>query len=160
MKSLILMRHAKAKSEFPGTDIDRPLTKSGKLSVAHLFPKFKSFLHDSPVFYVSISTRTKQTMAAICEAMGKVQLQLSIETNLYHASLEELLSFIKNIEGNPEQIILIGHNPGLNMLVENCMQADAIHFPPASFCVIESNVENWHDFNLENNKVVFLYQSK
>ncbi len=160
MKSLILMRHAKAKTDFTGLDIDRPLTKSGKASIVDLFPKLNSFLQESPHFYASISVRTKQTMAAIFQELNAVQVQLSIETNLYHASCDEILSFIQSIDSHINQVIIIGHNPGLHEFVAHCMQDDSIAFPPASFCVIQSPVKHWHDFAVENSKVAFLYHSK
>lgn len=160
MKSLILMRHAKAKTDFDGQDIDRPLTKSGNASIAHLFPKLSSFLQVSPHFFASISVRTKQTMAAICQELGAVQVHLSIETNLYHASCDEIIAFIQSIDSHINQVIIIGHNPGLQEFVAKCLKGNSIAFPPASFCVIQTPIKHWHDFAIDNSNVTYLYQSK
>ena len=160
MKSLILMRHAKAKTDFSGLDIDRPLTKSGKASIIQLFPKLNSFIQESPHFYASISVRTKQTMAAICQELDAVQVHLSIETSLYHASFNEIVAFIQSIDSHINQVIIIGHNPGMHEFVARCKQDFSIAFPPASFCVIQSPVINWHDFAVDKSKVNYLYHSK
>jgi phosphohistidine phosphatase len=156
MKQLILMRHAKAKSKFEGIDFDRPLTKSGIDSIEALSLIFKRFLIPNPLFFVSNSIRTRETFFYLHQQFKKEEVEVSFENSLYHASFEELLSFIKQIENTNEQVVLIAHNPGLNQLASVCLNNEMIQFPPSSYLVLEAPIEHWHDFNLNHVKVLYL----
>ena len=156
MKRLILMRHAKAKRKFEGIDFDRPLTNSGKDAIQNLSQNFIKYLKPNSVFFVSNSIRTRETFYCLHQQFDKLEVEVSFENSLYHASFEELFSFIKQLDNKIELVSIIAHNPGLHQFASMCLKDEMIQFPPSSFLVLDAPIENWHDFNFNQLKILYL----
>ena len=139
-KKLILMRHAKSSWKFPElSDHQRPLNKRGIRDA----PRMGSFLQKSDyipdLILVSNAKRTLQTL----ELLGKhfQDIPKKIISNLYDATLEDLLSEIHQIPIGKTAMI-IGHNPGLEILIDRLTKENHI-MPTASVAIVEQKKQKW-----------------
>lgn len=115
-KTIFLMRHAKSDWADGASDEERPLNSRGKRD-AKKMAQYLSGIVDGPVKIVASSAkRTRDTAAALIQAMPRAQL--TIDETLYLAGVPTLYRVIEENLHEP-YLILIAHNPGLEDLVNN-----------------------------------------
>lgn len=74
-----------------------------------------------------------------------VEEQLSFADDFYHAPAEVYLDFIGRLrDESVEKVLLIGHNPGLEELVENLSGVWEV-MPTAAVAHFEIEAERWAD---------------
>ena len=119
MQKLILMRHAKSDwNTTAGSDFDRPLADRGRRDA----PKMGAWLkHEDLVpdlFISSSALRAKQTAQCVAEVMGFLQENILWDERIYGASVDGLLDVINDYTHETGTLLLVGHNPGLDSLLE------------------------------------------
>lgn len=115
MRQLILMRHAKAERlAASGQDRDRPLTDRGRADARLMARELAQRGVRPDVALVSGSMRTRQTWDEMADAFGDVDLR--IEDGLYNADPETLRGFVEQMAEVAGVLILIAHNPGVQLL--------------------------------------------
>lgn len=146
MRTLILMRHAKAEAKAPsGEDHDRSLTVRG-LSDARLMGRVLAEAGLKPdLALVSSAERTRQTWAGLAESFPEAEARF--ERRLYNAAAQTIRHVVELAEGGAETIVLVGHNPGvpmamLELIIEGAEPASVIEkargsFPTSSAVVFE-----------------------
>ena len=118
MKALLLMRHAKSSWRDPTLpDFDRPLNKRG-LKAAPLIGKFMRKRGIRPDLVLSSpAKRAAQTTTLVMER-GQLEATLRYDERLYGASAADLLAVVSQIEESATEVLLVGHNPGIQDLLE------------------------------------------
>lgn len=66
----------------------------------------------------SPALRTKQTVLAVVEKLGLPEQEVIWEPEIYAASLDQLLEVLTRYVSAADSVLLVGHNPGLDNLVE------------------------------------------
>src|SRR5438132_4416419 len=110
-KRLFLLRHAKSSWDDPGLDDhERPLAPRGRRAVRVLGEHLReNGIHPVQVL-CSSSRRTRETMEGV--ALGGEML---IESELYQADAEQLLERLRRVPEDVESVMVIGHNPTLQI---------------------------------------------
>jgi phosphohistidine phosphatase len=118
MKSLLLLRHAKTiKKDAPISDEMRPLSDSGKYDVYQM-GKFLKNTKLFPCLIISSSAkRAKDTSNLLAESIG-YNKEIHLSELLYETSAKYNLNVISEISNNISIVLLVGHNPILENLVE------------------------------------------
>lgn len=155
-KRLFLLRHAKSSREDPLLDdFDRPLNKRGQRA-AHAMAEWLAArsLHPDLVF-CSAAARTRETLAAVRPALGATP-EIRVERRLYLADAETILDVLGTLDESPEppaQVMVIGHNPGLEDLALRLVPPGEIEtrrriatkFPTCAFLDLSFAVDDWAD---------------
>lgn len=117
-RELLLLRHAKSDWDQACDDVDRPLNARGQ----HDAPRIGRWLRDRKLppdrVLSSPACRAAQTAHAVCAELGYPAERILWDKRLYLASLETLLDVLAEQNGPPHRLLLIGHNPGLEDLLE------------------------------------------
>ena len=112
-KHLFVLRHAKSSWDDPGLDDhERPLAPRGRRAVEAIASYVSARDIRPDLVLCSSSRRTRETLDGI--AVGGEHL---IESALYSASTEEILERLRQVPEHVSSAMLIGHNPGVQMLV-------------------------------------------
>jgi phosphohistidine phosphatase len=117
-RRLILLRHAKSdwNDEHLG-DFDRALTDRGRRDA----PAVGRFLHGAGyrIDYVisSPARRAWETALAVCEESRIPDANIQWRSDLYLASLDDLLDVLAQVQAEARNVLLVGHNPGLEDLL-------------------------------------------
>jgi phosphohistidine phosphatase len=151
MLTLIVLRHAKSSWANPGLeDFDRPLARRGEEAA----PLMGAFLAERglvpDLILCSTSRRTRQTLTLALRAM-KAQPETEFSEALYHATVPTLLAAIKDAPDDVRQLMLVGHNPGLQSLALDLIgggdpagrRAIAHKFPSGAAAVMTFDAPNW-----------------
>jgi len=144
MKTLLLMRHAKSSWKHPDLpDQDRPLNKRGEKDA----PRMGKFIREKElipqVILASPAKRVTQTVDGMLEKMafkGKVEYIDS----LYLAEPSAYLSTLQTISDKFERVLVVGHNPGLEGLLQ-ILSGKVESLPTASLAHLILPIEHWAD---------------
>ncbi|MHC4958936.1 MAG: SixA phosphatase family protein [Planctomycetota bacterium] len=115
---ILVFRHAKSSWESGArTDFERPLSSRGKRDAPRM-GRWLAEQHLVPDLVVSSpAKRARQTARRASEAMGLDPDAILFKDEIYEASLTALLGVLAEC---PEgRVMLVGHNPGLEVLVEH-----------------------------------------
>jgi len=117
LKSLFLMRHAKSSwSSDASDDFSRPLNERGMRDAKRIAELFKERgWHPERIVY-SAAKRTTITAECLGQTFTQAKEVISSE-KLYLAGLDQLLSVVSETPENVTQLLLIGHNPGMEQLL-------------------------------------------
>ena len=112
-KRLFILRHAKSSWDDPAlADYDRPLAARGWRAVNALAQHVSAAGIEPALVLCSSSRRTRETLDGL-----KLGGEHVIEPALYGASCEELLERLHRVPEEIGSVLLVGHNPTLQMLV-------------------------------------------
>jgi phosphohistidine phosphatase len=142
VKTLILLRHTKSswKDKTLG-DIDRPLNDRG-IRASELIGNYIRKEKIVPDLIISSpATRARQTAELVLKA-AKLKIDPRFDDRIYEAIAQRLLEVISQIEDTANSAMLIGHNPGLEELVES-LTGEPQGLPTGALACIELNVEKW-----------------
>jgi phosphohistidine phosphatase len=144
MKTLLLLRHAK--SSWKDTDLDdhdRPLNKRGKRDA----PRIGQLLKDENLIPdhigVSSAKRARKTAEHVIHESG-FRGETRITGELYAASGRQLAEFVVQLPDAFERVLLIGHNPGLEELLEG-LTGQYVPLTTAALAWLELPVDSWRN---------------
>jgi phosphohistidine phosphatase len=141
MKSLVVMRHATAGQA--SSDYDRPLTSGGISDVAEAAKELKSLMRPQ-MFLVSGSLRTRMTAKEVNNVFHLDDSLIAYDDRIYEASCSDLIGRLREISPSIDNVLMIGHNPGVSMLVSS-FTGVSCRYSPGSFALITFDVDNWSD---------------
>ena len=109
------MRHAKAVPYEPGADHERALAERGRVDAERVGDALGEAGAVPDLVLCSTATRTRETLECAAGAIGDAT-EVSFEPRIYGASVGELLSVIQAVGDEVNTLMLVGHNPGTQML--------------------------------------------
>ena len=116
---LYIMRHAK--SDWSGSqksDFDRPINKRGTRNAIRIGGWMNENNHTPQKIISSPALRAKETIELVVEQISKFNLEdLTYEDELYLAGFTQLIEFINTYKDKVQSLMLVGHNPGIENLV-------------------------------------------
>ena len=115
MRHLWLLRHAKSSWDEPGlTDHDRPLAPRGRKAGRRINSWASEHGLRPDLVLCSTPVRAVSTLELVASALGSPEV--TIESELYHATAEDMLERIGDVSDDVRTVLVIGHNPGLHDL--------------------------------------------
>ncbi len=114
-RSLIVMRHSKSSWPVSVPDLERPLSKRGKLDAKQAGRVIAADLPRPDLIVVSPARRAEETLKLAGGELPEVATE--VDERVYGATWWELADVIRDTSASVETLMLIGHNPGLEDLV-------------------------------------------
>ena len=141
MKTLLVLRHAKATREEAPSDHARELTKRGRKAAQRIGHVLSSEDRMPDLILSSAAERARRTAEEVAEASGFAgRLQLLEE--LYLAEPHIYLDSLRRLGGNAGRVLMVGHNPGIEALIFRLTGA-AEHMPTAALAECSLPIESW-----------------
>ncbi len=161
MKEVYLVRHAKSSWEEMGlSDHDRPLNKRGKRDA----PKMASHLYETVgSLDVIVSSTAKRALLTAKQFQSAFEAELDDfieEENLYHASSEEILMVISEIEDKHQRAAIFGHNPGFTSFANHFSSIYIENVPTTGIVGVKFDVNKWNEVSEANGSVFFFTYPK
>lgn len=127
---LLVLRHAKSAWDTGArTDFERPLSKRGRRDA----PRVGRYLAGEglvPDHVVSSpAERARQTVIAVCAELGFDEGSIRWDERVYHATTGALMDVLSESPSGAHRVLIAGHNPGLEMLVQTLCR-DRVPMPP------------------------------
>lgn len=154
MKILGLFRHAKSDWHDPrARDFDRPLNERGRKGAAIMGRHIRDHGVRWDRVIASPAIRCAETIELAVEASGR-PIGVNWDRRIYLASSATLADLLRELDGDPKAVLMVGHNPGLEDLIFDLVPDDGssplrdvveVKFPTAAYAVLELDIERWAD---------------
>jgi phosphohistidine phosphatase len=146
MKTVLILRHAKSSwSNARLADHDRPLNSRGKRDAPHA----GRWLRDQDLTPDLIVTSSAERALATAEAVALASdydREIAVTRAFYHAGPENYLELLGGLSDEYKRVLVVGHNPGLEELVEQ-LSGRAETMVTAALAVIDLSIEHWHELD-------------
>lgn len=150
MKTLTLLRHAKSSWDDPvSRDFDRPLNPRGRRAARTVAQEMKALGLAFDRTLASPARRVVETIEEVEATFGP--LRPHWDERLYLASRETLVEIARETEERVERLLLVGHNPGLELLALALARGGALRgeievkYPTGTLAEISLPVDSWRD---------------
>lgn len=119
VRTLVLVRHAKADPPTDVGDFDRPLTARGHADAAAAGAWLFRRGHRPQLVICSPARRTRQTWHAIAVALSDSGVQappVQYVPEIYEGDTEEILGILRKTPDTVGTLAVVGHNPTVSLL--------------------------------------------
>ena len=110
------------------------------------------------VVLCSPAQRARQTAALVIEAAG-IKAAPRYDERIYEASSIQLLEVVAQIETEAFEVMLVGHNPGMEGLLL-ALTGEVRRMPTAALACVALNVEKWSDVRETGGQLEWLVKPK
>lgn len=117
MRTLIIMRHAKAEASAP-TDFERQLTERGLADAADAGEWLGRGVIQPELALVSAAARTTQTWESVAAAAGWDVDVAEYLDQLYDAYTDSVVEQINEVDDGIQTLMVVGHNPTMAALAQ------------------------------------------
>lgn len=160
MLSLILFRHGKSDWDAAfASDHERPLASRGK-EAARCMGKMLAQTRQVPELAVSSSALRARSTLQLAARAGHWHCTMSIESALYDTTASAVLSWLKSLEGAPNHILLIGHEPTWSEFAGRLIGKGTLRVPTATMLRIDFEIENWQQLAFGQGELRWLMPPK
>jgi phosphohistidine phosphatase len=155
MKTLFLLRHAKSVPATDGLkDFDRSLNDQGRWQAERVGKYLKQQNIVLDLVLSSTALRARETTALILTA-AECSAEVRYDQRVYEASRQQLLEVISGIEEDKSGVLLVGHNPGLEQLLQHLTDRSA-PMATATLAKIHLTVSEWTEVTGQSGQLDWL----
>jgi phosphohistidine phosphatase len=155
MKRLILVRHAKSSwKNALLSDVDRPLNARGKRDAPRIGAYLASQGMQPDIILASPAKRARKTAKLIAEVLPDARERILYDPALYQASPELLMARLGALDENWQQVMLIGHNPGLTEFAKLLTNIGIDNLPTCGVIVTDLPITSWGEAISGTGKVI------
>lgn len=148
MKTLLILRHAKSSwnNALMG-DHDRPLNKRGRFDAPRMGRLLRKQELTPDLIITSSAERAMTTAELVAEACG-YEDEILVTRSLYHAAPEDYIEALQKLGGEHDVVMVVGHNPGMEELVEE-LTDEYERMPTAALAQVTLPINNWEKMTIE-----------
>lgn len=147
MKTLLIMRHAKSSwKEHKIPDHERPLNKRGR----HDAPLMGQLLAEhelEPQRILSSSAVRARETAEVMASSLHFDGDVTYMDQLYMAEPEGYIDALRELPNEVERVMIIGHNPGLEMLMQ-LLSGQIQAMPTAVIADLALPIDHWSELSI------------
>ena len=144
MKTLTIVRHAKSSWRDSGLpDKKRPLNSRGKRDAPEMGRRIQEHGIRPSLIVSSPATRAWTTAKVIAQAINYPREFLQKEDRLYLASLDEILDIVVAQDNGFNNLMVVGHNPGLTDFVNFLVPGLTNNLPTAGVVSVKIDQDDW-----------------
>lgn len=146
MKTLYLIRHAKAAYEEPSiSDFDRPLTEKGVQQANAMAEELKTQGVKPSLIVSSPAVRALTTAQIMADTLKYSHKKIKTDEQIYSGGVEDLIEIIKHTEQNVDTLLLFGHNPNLTWLTHYLCEKSHMNIPTCGIVAIAfKKTKSWN----------------
>lgn len=157
MKTLYLVRHAKSSWKDPFLDdMHRPLNNRGRRDAPRMGKRLRERELVPDLIVSSPAERALSTSMLIAEKIRYPVKNIHAIVKLYHATQDELLSVVRTLNDGNDEVMIVGHNPGLTDFA-NSLSDDLLtdNIPTCGVIGIELDADSWKQADWGKGRMLF-----
>jgi phosphohistidine phosphatase len=144
MKILTLVRHAKSSwGDSALTDRQRPLNARGERDAPEMGTRIAQHGIRPSLILTSPAVRARTTATIIAHELGYPIEFLQSEDALYLASLDDILDVVVAQDNGFNNLMIVGHNPGLTEFANFLVPGITNNLPTAGVVAVQMDCEDW-----------------
>ncbi len=159
MKTLFLLRHAKSSwADSALADFDRPLNGRGKRAAEAIGRFMTKQKVDPDLVLSSPAVRARETIGIVIKA-AQLTVEVRYDQRIYEAGPPRLLEVISEIEQERSEVLVVGHNPGMEELLQ-LITGRIEHMATGSLAKIDLKIAKWSKAADHKGKLAWLVKPK
>jgi phosphohistidine phosphatase len=107
------------------------------------------------VILSSPAVRARKTAEVVADVSG-FSGEFQLVEDLYHGWPSDYLEAMQSVSDHNQRVMVVGHNPGLELLLE-LLTDHAEKFPTAALAVVRVPIDSWGDLNDETEGILEQY---
>lgn len=144
MKTIYLVRHAKSSWQYPELDdFERPLNRRGRESLIFMGEILCNLKVAPEIMLSSPANRAAMTARGIAAAVNYPLDKIQYIEAIYMASEGVLLELIRSIKKSVNEVMVIGHNPGLTDLANYIGDRRIDNIPTCGVFCLDLDIMSW-----------------
>lgn len=144
MKILTIVRHAKSSWSDSGlSDKKRPLNRRGERDAPIMGERIHEHGVRPSLIVSSPATRAWTTAKIVAAALNYPREFLQKEDRLYLASLDDILDVVVAQDNSFNNLMLVGHNPGMTDFANFLVPGLTSNLPTAGVVSVEIERDDW-----------------
>jgi phosphohistidine phosphatase len=161
MKTLLILRHAKAQPDAPQGDWPRNLTDRGRRNARAMGELIRERIGTPDAIVSSDAHRARQTAEIAAEAIG-FETAITLENAIYSADLADLIKVVQSLPEGASTVLIVGHNPGFEELTIALTGVDSggVRLPTAGLAHVALSVDSWSDAGPGSGLLAAVYTPK
>lgn len=156
MKTILIIRHAKAEPVFSINDFERTLNERGKKDALDMAKRILDKNLKIDAFVSSPAKRAKKTAQLFCEVFDCKEKDIILLSELYQAPAEVYFEVIEHLNESLDAVALFGHNPGITQFaneLSGILQVDNI--PTCGVFGVKAECTHWSGFTVSKKEFLF-----
>ena len=135
-------------------DKERPLNKRGRKDAPRMGKLLRRYEFQPDLMVTSPAQRALSTAQLIAAELG-YQEPLQVEKGIYESKVSWIMNMIRKFPENRERVMIFGHNPTFEALIEQLLEMDgSVVLPTCGMACLEMPLYSWRDatpgaFNLK-----------
>ena len=159
MKTLVFLRHAKAENGSAGSpDFDRALNDRGRKEAQAVGVFIREQNLGLDLVLSSTAKRARETTELIL-ASANLAVDVRYDQRIYEAGPLRLLEVVSQIEEERSSVLLVGHNPGIEELLQlltGCLE----HMATGTLAKIDLKAVGWSEVVEEKGSLDWIVKPK
>lgn len=149
MKTLIIIRHAKAEQSHGEPDSKRKLTEKGIADAEAMANKLLVKGYKPDKIFSSPSERTKETTAIFAQVNHVEEKNIKYFEDLYLGDTLQITEAITWLQENIDTLAIVGHNPGVTNFTNDVTGSLIDSLPTSGIAIIniDGNGLDWKQFD-------------
>jgi phosphohistidine phosphatase len=143
MKTLVILRHAKAEKNDLVQDHERDLTDRGKTNAIEMSKRLSKKGFNPDLIVSSPAKRTHKTAKIIAEYFGYDGKNIELNSQIYLANVGDLTHIIRELDDSYNKVIIVGHNPTVTGIIGYLTPNFIDHLPTSGYAQIQFDVKTW-----------------
>jgi phosphohistidine phosphatase len=160
MKTLYLVRHAKASWEHDVHDWERPLTEEGIKRAEKVSRQLKTKKINPDRIISSYAFRALNTAVIFALQLRFPLNEIVISQNIYEKRAIDILDMLRKQDNKLNSIMVFGHDPAITELYNMLTRKMLLKISTSSTASIEFAITNWKDLGSKQGKTIFLESGK
>ncbi len=146
MKTLLILRHAKSSwKDAALSDHERPLNKRGHRDAPKMGRLLREKKHLPQLIIGSSAKRVHETIEHFSEA-GGYKGEILYRDTLYLGEPADYFTLLKAVDDRYDRVMVVGHNPGLEALLE-LLTGEEVVMPTAALAEVGLAVDHWQELD-------------
>lgn len=154
MKRLVIIRHASFEMDNPIIDdVNRPISRAGTRQAAQAGEQLADFSFKADLLVSSPALRSRETAQIIAEKL-EINSVVQVVDEIYQAERPEILRVVHELPDTAETVLLVGHHPGVSLLLNHLVDCDVNEIEQGGFAVLELDATRWRDVSFKRGEMV------
>jgi phosphohistidine phosphatase len=156
MKTLLLIRHAKASWDDPSMkDFDRPLNDRGKKDTPVMAQRLLARKVIPDILVSSPAKRAKATALLFAKELGYPEEKILWKAELYHAGIAVHMEVISRLDDRHDTAAVFSHNPGISIFADSLTTFEIDHLPTCGIFAVKVHTGSWSKFQAAEKEILF-----
>ena len=156
MKTLLIIRHAKAENAFTLNDFERSLNERGRSDAPVMAKRILHRKIKIDAFVSSPAKRAKKTAELFCTAYGQDEKGIIYVSALYQAAPETFFEIVGELDDQFNSVALFSHNPGITLFAGRLTPEIKLdNMPTCAVFAVQAGIEHWSGFGKAKKEFLF-----